>query len=89
MERREKWEDQVLSAGRESARENWEGPDLSAGRESAREKWEGLDLSGWEKWEGLLSYVEKESGVSSSVAYLFKGILCMTREYLYFQPNKP
>ena len=43
----------------ESASENWEGLDL---RESSQERWEGLNLSAREKWEGLLSCVEKILG---------------------------
>ena len=40
----------------ESVLENWEGLDS---RDGSQNKWEGLDLSAWEKWEGLLSCVEK------------------------------
>ena len=31
----------------------------------------------------------RESGVSRSVAYFYKGVLCIIREYLYFRAIKP
>ena len=48
-----------------------------------------MDSSAREKWEGLLSDVERrrESGVSRFVVYFYKGV-CI-REYLYFQVVKP